>query len=59
MADELLTVLESCAYLRISRSLLFKLMKDKKLKAVRLSQRKVFFTKAELEKFIKRSSPHC
>ncbi len=55
---ELLTYQEAAAYLRISRAHLFKLLKRGLLRRTKISTRKCFIPRAELDRFIERNTRH-
>jgi excisionase family DNA binding protein len=54
MIQKLLTVIETCEVLRISRSKLYHLVEDGELKPVKIGK-KVLFDEKDLQKFIERS----
>jgi len=54
MIQKLLTVIETCEVLRISRSKLYHLVEDGELKPVKIGK-KVLFDEKDLMRFIERS----
>ena len=52
--DEYLTLLETSDLLHICRKTLYNYIKDKKIKIIRFSRKKVLVPKKELDKFIRR-----
>lgn len=51
MEHNLLTVPETCAVLRIKEGLLYKLLKDGKIRSVKIGKRR-FFQRDEISRFI-------